>query len=116
MNKWTGKKIVGLWPDDGQWIISADVVDQSGAALSTDTLDVLSDYTEARHAALVAASERGVPAYEDTGIYGFSRPLTEAREDAPTCATCGDSSAWGTHSSCERDEGLLLVLTSEEDI
>ena len=39
----------------------------------------------------------------------------EPRADAPTCATCGDSSAWGTHQSCERDEGVLLVLVSDED-
>ena len=66
---------VTVWPDGNAWIIDRCLLDATGAAISTTTLDVQTTRREAIKVARKKARDLGFPAYEQTGVYGFTKPI-----------------------------------------
>lgn len=74
--RYEGKKIVCVWPEDGQWIVSVDRVaeeygpDSNTGAISTRTVDVCSLQDDAVEEGRELAKKLGVECYaqDENGV------------------------------------------------
>lgn len=79
----TETKAICVWQDGDKWIVSLDVLDEGGGAITTRTLSVCDTREEAEADGRCEANKRNLPLYDNDGdgqpvlIQGVSQGVSD---------------------------------------